>query len=126
MKIYIYLIIVMLIIIVFAILSGFWMKDGVSAVETSLKQIETEIAKRDWKKAQKAASEAYTIWEAKSDNWPVLIDYTEVSHIENAFAELIFAVKEQESYEAGKAMVTIRYWLSYILERDKINADNIL
>ena len=125
MKIYVCIAITIIVLLGFAFATDYWLNHSTTVLESNLNGLTANIESGDWQKAKKSLQECRLGWESYSDHWPMIIDYTEISNIELAFEELAYAVKNEDAYEAGKAAVNIRYWLSYIRIREKTNLDNI-
>ena len=125
MKIYVCIAITIIVLLGFAFATDYWLNHSTTAIESNLNGLTANIESGDWQKAKKSLQECRLGWESYSDHWQMIIDYTEISNIELAFEELAYAVKNEDAYEAGKAAVNIRYWLSYIRIREKTNLDNI-
>lgn len=125
MKVYVCVALTIIVLLGFAFATDYWLNHSTAAIEANLNGLTADIESGDWKKAKKSLQECCLSWESYSDHWPMIIDYTEISHIELSFEELSYAVKNEDAYEAGKAAVNIQYWLSYIRIREKTNLDNI-
>lgn len=119
------LMIALIIVLAVCIVSQWYIKNSTREICESLRPVETAIANEDWVTAQKSFNAAKTIWEKTSRVWRVLIDHEDMRDIEISFVDMEAVLRQQNRIQAEKEFDNLFFYISHVIENEKLDLQNL-
>jgi len=124
------MIVLMIVITIFIILSGFLALDLIHGdsekLEKNIESVRNNIKTGNWENASESLGRIKSDWTGIKKTWSALIDHEEIDNIDITIAKLEAMLEAKDSASALSEAAALRRLVTHIPEREKPSIDNLL
>jgi len=104
---------------------NWFLAQGADSVTAIAEQLEADIFRQDWNKAQATFTGLKKTWLEMSRYWPMLIHHQEMDRIEESLAKLEIYLQYQKASEAQAELKTLSQYIRHIPQKEALNLKNL-